>query len=74
MKTAAGKNVWMVGGGNLASQWAHRGLIDEVIVTLVPVFIGEGLPLFAGAVDGELRHVHTETMANGMVQLTYRFP
>ena len=51
-----------------------QGLIDEIIVTVVPVFIGEGLPFFAGAVQGELRHVNTKTHANGMVELTYRMP
>ena len=37
MEAAGGKNVWLVGGGNLASSWADEGLIDEVIVTVVPV-------------------------------------
>ena len=71
MEAAGGKNVWLVGGGNLASSWADEGLIDEIIVTVVPVFIGEGLPFFARAVKGELRHVNTKTHANGMVELTY---
>jgi dihydrofolate reductase len=74
MKAAGGKNVWLVGGGNLASQWADEALIDEIIVTFVPVFIGEGLPYFAQAVDGELRHLSTKTHGNGMVELTYRMP
>ena len=74
MEAAGGKNVWLVGGGNLASNWADEGLIDEVIVTVVPVFIGEGLPFFAREVEGELRHVNTKTHGNGMVELTYRMP
>jgi dihydrofolate reductase len=74
MEAAGGKNVWMVGGGNLASQWADKQLIDEVIVTVVPVFIGEGLPFFARAVKGELRHLSTKTHENGMVELRYRMP
>ena len=74
MEAAGGKDVWLVGGGNLASDWADQGLIDQVIVTAVPVFIGEGLPFFARAVDGELRHVSTKTHGNGMVELTYRMP
>jgi dihydrofolate reductase len=74
MDAAGGKNVWMVGGGNLASQWVRQALIDEIIVTVVPVFLGEGLPFFAEAVQGELRHVNTKTHANGMVELTYSMP
>jgi dihydrofolate reductase len=74
VEAADGENVWMVGGGNLASSWADEGLIDEVIVTVVPVFIGEGVPFFARAVKGELRHVSTKTHGNGMVELRYRMP
>lgn len=74
MEVAGGKNVWLVGGGNLASNWADEGLIDEVIITVVPVFIGEGLPFFAREAQGELRHVNTKTHGNGMVELTYRMP
>ena len=74
LEAAGGKHVWLVGGGTLASSWADRGLIEEAIVTVVPVFIGEGLPFFARAVAGELRHANTKTHANGMVELTYRMP
>ena len=74
MEAAGGKNVWMVGGGNLASSWAEAGLIDEAIVTVVPVFIGEGVPFFARAVEGELRHLNTKTHANGMVELRFDMP
>ncbi len=73
-RAAGGKNVWMVGGGNLASSWADDRLIDEVIVTVVPVFIGEGIPFFARAVEGELRHLNTKTHANGMVELRFAMP
>jgi dihydrofolate reductase len=74
LSAAGRRHVWLVGGGNLASHWASEGLIDEVIVTVVPVFIGEGLPFFAGAVEGELRHISTKTHANGMVELRYSMP
>ena len=74
MEAAGGKNVWMVGGGNLASSWAEAGLIDEAIVTVVPVFIGEGVPYFARAVEGELRHLNTKTHANGMIELRFDMP
>jgi hypothetical protein len=40
----------------------------------VPTFIGEGLPFFARAVVGELRHAETKTHGNGMVSLTFRMP
>ncbi len=74
LEAAGGKDVWFVGGGKLASSWADEGLIDKITVTVVPAFIGEGLPYFAREVRGELRHVETQTHGNGMVSLTYRMP
>jgi dihydrofolate reductase len=43
---AGGKNVWVVGGGDLAGQFAEAGLLDEVLVTIAPVTLGAGAPLF----------------------------
>jgi dihydrofolate reductase len=46
MVTAAGdRNRWIVGGGDLAGQFADAGLLDEVIVYLAPVVLGAGAPL-----------------------------
>lgn len=43
---AAGeKNAWIVGGGDLAGQFADAGLLDEVIVYIAPVTLGAGAPL-----------------------------
>jgi dihydrofolate reductase len=44
-RAAAGRNVWIVGGGDLAGQFADRGLLDEVLVTIAPVTLGAGAPL-----------------------------
>jgi dihydrofolate reductase len=71
--SAAGKNVWLVGGGALASQYVAAGLLDEVIVTVVPVVLGEGLPLFAQGVSDELRLADLQRHENGMVALRYTF-
>jgi dihydrofolate reductase len=42
---AGGRNVWIVGGGDLAGQFADAGLLDEVIVYIAPVALGAGAPL-----------------------------
>ena len=42
---AAGRNVWLVGGGDLVGQFADVGLLDEVIVSIAPVTLGAGAPL-----------------------------
>ncbi|GGK92609.1 dihydrofolate reductase family protein [Nocardia jinanensis] len=44
-EAAAGKNLWIVGGGELAGQFADHGLLDEVIVSTAPVTLGSGAPL-----------------------------
>ena len=50
MAAAAGdRDVWVVGGGHLATQFAADGLLDELILTVVPVVLGSGLPDVRGA-------------------------
>lgn len=72
MTEAAGdRNVWLVGGGDLVSQFASLGLLDELILTVVPVVLGEGLPLFAGRIDEPLRLTAAQPFTNGMVELRY---
>ena len=50
---AAGRNVWVVGGGGLVAQFHEEGLLDEVWVQYAPVTIGAGAPLLPG--HAELR-------------------
>ena len=46
MRAASGdRNIWIVGGGDLAGQFADAGLLDEVIVYVAPVTLGRGKPL-----------------------------
>jgi dihydrofolate reductase len=42
---AGGRNVWIVGGGDLVGQFVDVGLLDEVIVSIAPVTLGAGAPL-----------------------------
>jgi dihydrofolate reductase len=48
---AEGRNVWIVGGGDLAGQFADAGLLDEVIVWLAPVTLGAGAPLLPRRIE-----------------------
>ena len=45
VRAAGGRNVWIVGGGDLVGQFADAGLLDEVLVTIAPVTLGAGAPL-----------------------------
>ena len=57
VRAAGGRNVWIVGGGDLAGQFAEAGLLDEVIVYIAPVTLGAGAPLLARKVELELREL-----------------
>ena len=73
MKGAAGElDLWVVGGGNVASQFADHGLLDRVEVTLVPVVLGAGKPLFDRRLQGgAMQLLAARTFSSGMVGLTY---
>jgi len=51
---AGGKELWMVGGGGLAADFAAEGLLDEVVVSIAPVTLGAGRPLFPRPFDLKL--------------------
>ncbi|MGJ0202705.1 dihydrofolate reductase family protein [Leucobacter sp. gxy201] len=53
-RAADGKDVWVMGGGDLAGQFADAGLLDEVWVQYAPVMLGEGRPLFPRRLHLEL--------------------
>jgi dihydrofolate reductase len=51
---AEGKELWVVGGGGLAADFATEGLLDEVVVSIAPVTLGAGRPLFPRPFDLKL--------------------
>lgn len=54
LAAAKGKDVWIIGGGDLAGQFADAGLLDEVWVQYAPVTLGQGAPLLPRRLDLEL--------------------
>ena len=72
LRASTGKDVWMMGGGDIIASFLDEGAIDEFIISIVPVFIGEGIPLIARRhrqVPLDLRAV--EKFPDGVVQLRY---
>jgi dihydrofolate reductase len=72
-RSAAGKNIWVVGGGNLAAQFVSAGLLDDLILSVIPVVLGNGkrlLPLEGPTAPLEL--VASRIMGRGIVELRYR--
>jgi dihydrofolate reductase len=51
VEAAGGRNVWIVGGGDLAGQFGDAGLLDEVIVSIAPVTLGAGAPLLPRRIE-----------------------
>ena len=54
---AGDRNVWIVGGGDLAGQFANVGLLDEVIVMIAPVTLGGGAPLLPRRIELSLEEL-----------------
>ncbi|WP_172122540.1 dihydrofolate reductase family protein [Devosia sp. 919] len=64
-----------VDGGKLIQAFLRAGLIEDLVISRIPVLIGEGIPLFGplGA-DLVLEHVETQAFPSGLVQSRYRVP
>lgn len=70
LRSARGKNLWVVGGGPLAAQFAAAGLLDDVILSIAPVTLGEGRPVMPHRLEGALRLAEVER-AGQFVALRY---
>ena len=75
VREKAGKNIWMMGGGEIIGAFLDEHAIDEFIVTVIPVFIGEGIPLIAPRHrEVPLRLLSLEQFPDSVVQLHYEVP
>jgi dihydrofolate reductase len=73
LKQASGPNIATLGSGSIVSQLTQAGLIDEYLLVVNPVILGQGKTLFAGVKDGKrLELASTRSFANGNVLLSYR--
>jgi len=72
---AKGKNVWIVGGGELAGQFYDQGLLDELFVQVGSVTLGAGKPLLPRAiVTPPLRLLSVKSVGTGFAELHYEVP
>src|SRR5690242_8231214 len=73
LREQPGKDIWLMGGGELIASFLDAEAIDEFVVSVVPVFIGDGIPLIARRHRHvPLRLLSTERFEDGLVQLQYR--
>jgi dihydrofolate reductase len=72
VEAAAGKNVWVVGGGDLVGQFHDHGLLDEIFVQIGSVTLGAGKPLLPRRiVSPPLRLVSVRAVGTGFAELHY---
>jgi dihydrofolate reductase len=72
---ASGRNIWIVGGGDLAGQFFDAGLLDEIIVQIGSVTLARGKPLFPRRLTSPpLRLVSVRQVGAGFAELRYEVP
>src|SRR5437867_9268403 len=72
LRRQPGKQIWMMGGGKLIASFLDAGEIDEFDIHVIPVFIGEGIPLMAPRHrDVQLRLLSSRKYPDGVVRLHY---
>jgi dihydrofolate reductase len=66
------KNIWLMGGGELAREFLKADLVDELYLGVVPVLLGEGIPLFpAGFPQRDFALIENKTYSKGLIALKY---
>lgn len=75
VQAAQGKNVWIVGGGDLAGQFQDAGLLDEAIIQMGSVTLGRGKPLFPRRVTSPpWKLLSVRQVGSGFAELHYQLP
>ena len=73
LRERPGKDIWLMGGGDLIASFLDAGAIDEFVVSVVPVFIGDGIPLIARRPRLTQLKLHSvERFDDGLAQLHYQ--
>ena len=73
LKEQDGKNIYCDGGASIANTLINLGLIDEMIISVVPVIVGSGTKLFADNTEYDLELISVDKYKSGLVQLHYKF-
>ncbi len=74
LKKKPGKDIWLYGGASLITTFINLGLVDEFRLSIHPVVLGEGKPLFIDIKQRiNLKMVNTRTFSSGVVQIIYHW-
>jgi len=72
IRAKPGKHIWLMGGGELAREFLRADLVDELYLGIVPVLLGEGIPLFpSGFPQRDFTLNDNKTYSRGLIALTY---
>lgn len=73
LKNMPGKDIWLYGGSSLITTFINLGLVDEIRLSVHPIILGEGKPLFIDIKQRvNLNLVETKRFSSGVVQLCYQ--
>ncbi|BCJ26958.1 dihydrofolate reductase family protein [Actinocatenispora sera] len=72
VEAAAGRNIWLVGGGGLVGEFADLGLLDEIILGVAPVLLGAGAPVLPRRLTSRSLTLTELSRDNGFAYLRYR--
>ncbi len=73
LKQDNGKNIFVDGGSEIINALMKQNLVDEFVISIVPVFLGDGIKLFRdGRPETNLKLVESREFETGLVQLHYR--
>jgi dihydrofolate reductase len=72
LRKRPGKNIWLMGGGELARDFLKDDVVDELYIGVVPILIGKGRPLFpSGFPEREFTLLENKTFSKGLIALKY---
>jgi dihydrofolate reductase len=73
LRKRRGKNIWLMGGGELARAFLQADLVDALYLGVVPVLLGEGIPLFPGPFpQRNFTLIENQTYSKGLIALKYQ--
>ncbi|MCB1167533.1 MAG: dihydrofolate reductase family protein [Leptospiraceae bacterium] len=70
-RLSSDKNLWVTGGGELVGQFYDAGLLDELIIQIGSVILGDGMPLLPRAISPPLKLTSVSFMGSGFAELRY---
>lgn len=74
LRKQEGKDIWLVGGGHVNTMLMNEGLIDEIIVFVMPMILSGGIEMFGGLPnESQLELIESKSYETGAVEIKYAF-